>query len=317
MEPMRIIVLPPADEKIATNVYKYKKMHEFGHREGLVDMFTNGTDCTQFPPIFWMITGANLHPSGKRLAIQTYSGAFEYVFSSPLNFEELATLKPRQLGLPRFDQVESIVYGHDGKSLFAIPEALGRKGWQKVEQILCKKKDKVDDEEEEEEDNTVADDRNSNSAIAIRSLVNEGGEGDDGDGIPASLTRKSNSLFGSFLEGALGEMESNPGDENTTTTAAAVEVDFIVLDSPGLDATQLKAHANAVEADKPSMVASFLDRVVPTTDPGESEGVEEEGEEGPQAQSIRSVSSVHQPGLIENERIMGSTLVLELTEGGE
>eukprot|EP00216_Chloropicon_sp_CCMP2111_P001523 CAMPEP_0198234076 /NCGR_PEP_ID=MMETSP1446-20131203/170_1 /TAXON_ID=1461542 ORGANISM="Unidentified sp, Strain CCMP2111" /NCGR_SAMPLE_ID=MMETSP1446 /ASSEMBLY_ACC=CAM_ASM_001112 /LENGTH=558 /DNA_ID=CAMNT_0043914805 /DNA_START=423 /DNA_END=2099 /DNA_ORIENTATION=- len=124
-------------ESIASKIYKYKKLWEYGDRDGLKELFLNGTDCTKFPPIFSMITGASLHPKGTRLAIQTYAGAFEYKFSSPLNFSELETLTPRQLGLPRFDQMESIVYSHDGKSLYAIPEASTKKGWQKVQQIKC------------------------------------------------------------------------------------------------------------------------------------------------------------------------------------
>lgn len=191
------------DEVIATTVYKYKKMHEYGHREGLIDLFMNGTDCTSFPPIFWMITGANLHPSGKRLAIQTYSGAFEYVFSEPMNFKELKDLKPRQLALPRFDQVESIVYSHDGKSLFAIPEAKGRKGWQKVQQITCRKKVGVTKEEATEgakEEAEVEDD-----AIAIRSVV-ESVKDEPRKEANASETRNS---FLSGMQKALQLLESS------------------------------------------------------------------------------------------------------------
>ena len=158
-------------EAIATNIYKYKKMHQYGHRQGLIDMFMNGTDCSAFPPIFWMITGANLHPSGKRLAVQTYSGAFEYVFSEPLAFEELKHIKPRQLGLPRFDQIESIVYSHDGKSLFAIPESRGKKGWQDVEQITCKPKPKVSRPNETYAGTgVVSEDQGEDDVIAIRSV---------------------------------------------------------------------------------------------------------------------------------------------------
>merc|ERR1719247_1138057 len=158
-------------EAIATNIYKYKKMHQYGHRQGLIDMFMNGTDCSAFPPIFWMITGANLHPSGKRLAVQTYSGAFEDVFSEPLAFEELKHIKPRQLGLPRFDQIESIVYSHDGKSLFAIPESRGKKGWQDVEQITCKPKPKVSRPNETYAGTgVVSEDQGEDDVIAIRSV---------------------------------------------------------------------------------------------------------------------------------------------------
>ena len=128
------------DEMIASKVYKYKKLYEYGDREGLRAMLMNGTDCTSFPPIFWMITGANLHPTGRRLAIQTYAGAFEYTFETPLNLTELAHIKPRQLGLPRFDQIESVCYSHDGLNLYAIPEAYTKKGWQTVERIRCVRK---------------------------------------------------------------------------------------------------------------------------------------------------------------------------------
>ena len=239
------------NEKIATNVYKYKKLHEYGHREGLVDMFLNGTDCTEFPPIFWMITGANLHPSGKRLAIQTYSGAFEYVFSEPMKFEELATLKPRQLGLPRFDQVESIVYSHDGKSLYAIPEALGRKGWQKVEQIKCKAKPKVEIEENQstdsaeqiiEQDPSFEGKNGSSSTIAIRSI------GKHTPDKNSTVVKKRGKDMSSFLNDALDQImtpSSSQGDNvtsvvkgNTTENDASVEephdVDLIVLD-PNVD----------------------------------------------------------------------------------
>mmetsp|Transcript_547 Transcript_547/g.2090 ORF Transcript_547/g.2090 Transcript_547/m.2090 type:complete len:578 (+) Transcript_547:123-1856(+) len=161
------------DEMIASSVYKYKKLHEYGGRQGLVDAFMNGTDCTAFPPIFWMITAANLHPSGKRLAVQTYSGAFEYVFEDRLDFRSLKHIKPKQLALPRFDQVESIAYSHDGKSLFAIPECYGRKGWQDVEQITCGLRPKVSKPANASEKNaTVVEEVD----IVVRSV---GGAGDE------------------------------------------------------------------------------------------------------------------------------------------
>lgn len=226
------------DEKIATSVYKYKKMHEYGHREGLKEMFMNGTDCTAFPPIFWMITGANLHPKvsqhhlqlflwrlytyrsifkGTRLAIQTYSGAFEYTFSSPMNFSELAFLKPRQLGLPRFDQMESIVYSHDGKSLFAIPEALSRKGWQKVQHIRCvkvenaPKLDVIEIDVPKIENATSDDDQ---EAIAIRSLEEEPLNQPEPNS--STIDSAKQNAFSSFLHGIMGTLKIVQNSVGTT-----------------------------------------------------------------------------------------------------
>ncbi|QDZ24242.1 hypothetical protein HOP50_12g67780 [Chloropicon primus] len=265
------------DEKIATNVYKYKKLHEYGNQQGLIDMFMNGTDCTSFPPIFWMITGANLHPSGKRLAVQTYSGAFEYVFSEPLNFKELKDIKPRQLGLPRFDQVESIVYSHDGRSLFAIPESLGKKGWQDVEQITCraKPKDTEEEGEEPEDEGSVGTD-----ALAIRSVqrkVEANATTTEPAVPPVSWTQAIRNVMDVLV--GLGQLSSKPA-QNASSSApgvdavAARENDDIpaswrpILSGLGYDDPN-RVLANSAEPEEPSF-SHWLTHLAPArVPPGE------------------------------------------------
>jgi hypothetical protein len=70
-----------------------------------------------------MVTAADLHPLGERLAVRTYTGSFELQFLGPLGPALAnATLEPLAYGPLTEPQGEAIAYAADGLDFFTISE---------------------------------------------------------------------------------------------------------------------------------------------------------------------------------------------------
>lgn len=71
-----------------------------------------------------LVTGADLHPSGARLAIRVYTGSFEYWLDAR-GVAGIGDLEPRQVTLGPLSepQGEAIGYGADGRSLWTVSES--------------------------------------------------------------------------------------------------------------------------------------------------------------------------------------------------
>lgn len=74
-------------------------------------------------PMGKMVTGADLHPSGERLAIRVYTGSYEY-WLGDAGVAALQTATPRQISLGPLaePQGEAIGYAADGDGLWTISE---------------------------------------------------------------------------------------------------------------------------------------------------------------------------------------------------
>ena len=71
-----------------------------------------------------MITGADLHPSGQRVAIRTYTGSFEYILATPFDMSSLSTFTPRTIAFGPITepQGEAIAYDEVGTGVWTISE---------------------------------------------------------------------------------------------------------------------------------------------------------------------------------------------------
>lgn len=87
-------------------------------------------------PMGRMITGADLHPSGQRLAIRVYTGSYEYWLGDE-GVAALQTATPRLVSLGPLSegQGEAIAYAADGDGLWTISEQPG--GGQPLHRYAC------------------------------------------------------------------------------------------------------------------------------------------------------------------------------------
>ena len=74
-------------------------------------------------PLGRAVTGADLHPSGERLALRVYTGSYEYWLGDG-GVEALATATARQITLGPFAELqgEAIGYAADGEGLWTVSE---------------------------------------------------------------------------------------------------------------------------------------------------------------------------------------------------
>jgi hypothetical protein len=75
------------------------------------------------------VTGAAVSPDGTRLAIRTYSEAFEWRRRTGTTFERLFTTRPEHIRLARERQGEAIAYAANGRSLVTTSEKLPAPLW--------------------------------------------------------------------------------------------------------------------------------------------------------------------------------------------
>lgn len=75
-------------------------------------------------PMGRMVTGADLHPDGDRLAIRVYTGSYEY-WLDERGIAGIGDLPARQVALGPLSepQGEAIAYGADGRSLWTVSES--------------------------------------------------------------------------------------------------------------------------------------------------------------------------------------------------
>lgn len=73
-----------------------------------------------------LVTGAANSPDGRRVALRTYSDAFEFEVPDGNVIAALTTGKPHIVALPDEPQGESIAYGTDGTSLLTVSESTGQ-----------------------------------------------------------------------------------------------------------------------------------------------------------------------------------------------
>lgn len=75
-------------------------------------------------PMGRMVTGADLHPDGTRLALRVYTGSYEYWLEAD-GIRGLGRLPARQVALGPLSepQGEAIGYGADGRSLWTVSES--------------------------------------------------------------------------------------------------------------------------------------------------------------------------------------------------
>ena len=77
-----------------------------------------------------LVTGADLAPDGRELAIVTYAQTFQFDLTSPYNFASLQIKAPRVRDLPPLKQCESVCYSADGLSLWVSSEGKKAPLWE-------------------------------------------------------------------------------------------------------------------------------------------------------------------------------------------
>lgn len=72
-----------------------------------------------------MITGADLHPGGRRLALRLYTGSFEYRFGEGEGIEALSTIEPLLVAAGPLSEAQGEAIGYDasGLGLWTVSEA--------------------------------------------------------------------------------------------------------------------------------------------------------------------------------------------------
>ena len=86
-----------------------------------------------------MITGADLHPSGSRIAVRCYTGTWEFRFPEGQGFEHLGELTPTYVALGPLEepQGEAVAYGAAGLDLYTASEDPNFIGSQPVHRYAC------------------------------------------------------------------------------------------------------------------------------------------------------------------------------------
>ncbi|MCA9526447.1 MAG: hypothetical protein KC549_09165, partial [Myxococcales bacterium] len=75
-------------------------------------------------PMGKLVTGADLDPSGYRLALRVYTGSYEYTLPAAGDLSDLAALSPRTIAVGPLSepQGEAIAYAADGLAVWTISE---------------------------------------------------------------------------------------------------------------------------------------------------------------------------------------------------
>ena len=77
-----------------------------------------------------LVTGADLSPDGRELAIVTYAQIFQFDLARPYDFTSLQLTNPRVRDLPPLKQCESVCYSADGLSLWVSSEGKKAPLWE-------------------------------------------------------------------------------------------------------------------------------------------------------------------------------------------
>jgi len=100
-----------------------------------------GTDCVSYEEDYlFSITGADVHPRGKSVVLQTYKGPFVYEFDEerPFDISGMQDIVPRAVLHYRDGWgAEAIAYSHHGDRLWQMPEENRHDGCQKVLTMDC------------------------------------------------------------------------------------------------------------------------------------------------------------------------------------
>ena len=86
-----------------------------------------------------MVTAADLHPSGERLAVRCYTGSWEYRFMDGQGLEHLGEITPTFVALGPLEepQGEAIAYGAAGLDLYTASEDPNALGSQPLHRYPC------------------------------------------------------------------------------------------------------------------------------------------------------------------------------------
>lgn len=86
-----------------------------------------------------MITGADLHPSGSRIAVRCYTGSWEFRFGPNQGLEHLGEISPTYVALGPLEEVqgEAIAYGPAGLDLYTASEDPNVLGGQPMHRYAC------------------------------------------------------------------------------------------------------------------------------------------------------------------------------------
>jgi hypothetical protein len=86
-----------------------------------------------------MITGADLHPTGSRMAVRCYTGTYEFRFEAGQGPEHLGEITPTYVALGPLEEVqgEAVAYSASGLDLFTASEDPNELGEQPVHRYVC------------------------------------------------------------------------------------------------------------------------------------------------------------------------------------
>jgi len=71
-----------------------------------------------------IITGADVSPDGRRLALRCWVDGWEWVLPEGMPFESIFSVRPRRVSLPAEPQPEAVCYSADGHTLLTVSEGL-------------------------------------------------------------------------------------------------------------------------------------------------------------------------------------------------
>jgi len=141
------------EEDSGANIYESDLLHYFDYSKNefiRVDLFAiglirppcvaAGTDCLEWgEDHFFSITGADVHPSGKSVALQTYRGPFVYEFDpdKPFDISAMQRITPRDVLGNGGWGAEAIAFSPSGDRLWQMPEENKHSGCQKVLTMDC------------------------------------------------------------------------------------------------------------------------------------------------------------------------------------
>jgi len=98
-----------------------------------------GFDAPGVPvPMGRLVTGADLHPEGGRLALRVYTGSYEYRFGPGQDARDLAAIHPITVAIGPLSepQGEAIAYTRDGNGLWTVSEFAA--GGQPLHRYRCR-----------------------------------------------------------------------------------------------------------------------------------------------------------------------------------
>ena len=73
-----------------------------------------------------LVTGADLHPSGRRMVLRVYTGIYEFELPAPEDFDTIAAIEPTRvtLGPLAEKQGEAVAYSASGRDIYSVSESI-------------------------------------------------------------------------------------------------------------------------------------------------------------------------------------------------